>query len=79
MDTVLKCINGEEKQNVYPMFTLVGLKTTKPLENQEVSFCFSDPAGNNLFIYFQFKKHLKTLFYNALRVFVYFFNSSKML
>ncbi len=45
MDTVLKCINGEEKQNVYPMFTPIGLKTTKPLENQEVSFCFSDPAG----------------------------------
>lgn len=53
MDKVLKCINGVEKQNVYPMFTPIGLKTTKPLDNQEVSICFSDPAGNNLIIYFQ--------------------------
>lgn len=30
------------------MFTPIGLKTTKPLENQEVSFCFSDPAGINV-------------------------------
>ncbi len=45
MDTVLKYINGEEKQNVYPMFTLIGFKTTKPLDNQEVLFCLSDPAG----------------------------------
>ena len=27
------------------MFTPVGLKTTKPLENQEVLFYYSDPAG----------------------------------
>ena len=29
------------------MFTLTGLKTTKPLENQEVLFLFCDPAGIN--------------------------------
>ena len=34
-----------DPSHVYPMFTLIGLKITKPLENQEVSFCFSDPAG----------------------------------
>ncbi len=45
MNTVLKCINREEKQNVYPMFTPIGLKTTKPLDNQEVLNYFSDPAG----------------------------------